>query len=1053
MLLKTVSILVLLSLAALAAPPPAEGGRNALDSALFERLEFRSIGPASMGGRITDVEGIPGNPAMVYAATASGGLFKTVNGGTTWTPIFDRQSTISIGDIAIDPNNSDVVWVGTGEANARNSVSFGDGVYKTLDGGKTWRNLGLRDTHHISRIVINPLNTNIAYVAALGHNTGPNEERGVFMTTDGGETWKKVLYIDAEHGCADLDIDVNNPNILYATMWRFDRKPWRFISGSEKTGVFRSTDGGRAWKQLSNGLPKSFGRIGVRVAASNSNVVYVIGETNDGTLFRSDDRGEHFRMMTRNPVVVGRGLYYSHLTIDPTDENRLYSIGMRLSTSIDGGRNWRGVAGGIHGDFHTVWVDPKNPSRIWIGEDGGLAVSYDRAENWEAILNIPIGQFYQIHADNRAPFYYIQGGLQDNGTWSGPSRTRTGGILNDEWRNVSGGDGFHVINHPDDPEIFLSESQGGGVVRTDWRTREQQDVSPQPKRNDGGPVGELKYRFNWNAPIVASPHDKNTAYFGSNVVFKTTDFGKTWTAISGDLTTNDPEKQKSVGTMWTENTTAEYHCTVIRIAESPAQAGVIWAGADDGNLQVTTDGGKHWSNLTGNVPGVPKFAEIAWIEPSRTAAGTAYVAFEHHWFDDFHPYLFKTTDFGKTFTSISGNLPQNDYLWVVKEDPKNPKVLYVGSELGLHVSFTGGNQWVRMHMKNLPPVAVRDLVIHPRDNDLILGTHGRSILIFDDISFLQQMNDQVLGESAHLFGMRPALRFDGRGGFGGGLGSGGNKPFSGPNASYGAPITYYLKDKGTAKIEILDSAGKVIRDLGTIPAEPGLNRATWDLRYQGPHLRRPPDPEADAEGGGFRFRPMGPQVLPGKYSVRLAAGGQTLTQTLEVRLDPTIGASDPDLRTQFDINLKLRDMQSSVNDALKSIDTFKAELEQAEKNVRTLDPQAPKVLTGLITERKQQLSSMELKLARPDNIPGYSMSPRLVDRLGQLLGAIDRVLAAPTPYQVEHYNELKAEFLKDMGDVNGFIDRQIPEINDMLRKSNAGAMMPGKAIEIPASVR
>jgi photosystem II stability/assembly factor-like uncharacterized protein len=1051
--LRFASALVAGSLALYAAPPPADSPRNALDSALFERLEFRSIGPASMGGRVTSVQGIPGNPALVYVATASGGLFKTTNGGTTWTPIFDHQSTISIGDIAVDPNNPDVVWVGTGEANARNSVSFGDGVYKTLDGGKTWRNLGLRDTHHISRVVINPLNTNIAYVAALGHNTGPNEERGVFMTTDGGDSWKKVLYVDPEHGCADLDIDANNPNILYATMWRFDRKPWRFISGSEKTGVFRSTDAGRTWKQLTTGLPKGFGRIGVRVAPGNSNVVYVIGESNEGTLFRSDDRGDHFRMATKNPVVVGRGLYYSHLTIDPTDENRLYSIGMRLSTSIDGGRNWRGIAGVIHGDYHTVWVDPKNPNRVWIGEDGGLAVSYDRGETWEAVLNIPAGQFYQIHADNRWPFYYIQGGLQDNGTWSGPSRTRTGGMGNEDWRNISGGDGFHVINHPDEPEIFLSESQGGGIVRTDWRTREQQDVSPQPKRNDGGPVGELRYRFNWNAPIVQSPHDKNTAYFGSNVVFKSTNFGKTWTPISGDLTTNDPEKQKSVGTIWTENTTAEYHCTVIRIAESPVQAGVIWAGTDDGNLQVTTDGGKRWSNVTANAPGVPKFAEIAWIEPSRTAAGAAYVAFEHHWFDDFHPYLFKTTDFGKTFTSISGNLPPSDYLWVVKEDPKNSQVLYVGSELGLHVSFNGGNHWVRMHLKNLPPVAVRDIVIHPRENDLILGTHGRSLWIFDDASALQQMNDQVLGESAHLFSMRPALRFDGGRGGGGGLGSGGTKPFRGPNPPFGAPITYYLKDKGPAKIEILDSTSKVIRDLGPISQEPGLNRVTWDLRFQGPRLRRQPDPDQPEDDNGFRFRPIGPQVLPGKYTVRLTAGGQSLSRDLEVRVDPTIGAADTDLRAQLDVNLKLRDMQSSVNDALRSIDTFKAELDQAGKSVKTLDPEAPKVLTGLITERQQQLSSMELRMARLDNIPGYSMGPRLVDRLGQLLGSIDRVLAAPTPYQLEHFAELKAEFLKDIGDVNTFIDRQIPEINDLLKKSNAGAIMPGKAIDIPASVR
>ncbi len=450
-------------------------------------------------------------------------------------------------------------------------------------------------------------------------------------------------------------------------------------------------------------------------------------------------------------------------------------------------------------------------------------------------------------------------------------------------------------------------------------------------------MGELKYRFNWNAPIVLSPHDHNTVYFGSNVVFKSTDFGKTWTAISPDLTTNDPEKQKSVGTVWTENTTAEYHCTVIRIAESPVQAGVIWAGTDDGNLQLTRDGGKTWTNLTGNAPGVPKFAEIAWVEPSRTAAGTAYVAFEHHWFDDFHPYIFKTTDFGKTFTNITGNLPADDYLWVVKEDPKNPSVLYVGGELGLHVSFNGGGQWVRMHLKNLPPVAVRDITIHPRDNDLILGTHGRSIWILDDITPLQQINDQVLGESAYLFSMRPALRFDGGGGRGGGgIGMGGNKPFAGPNPPYGAAITYYLKDRGPAKIEVLDASGKVIRDLGAAPQQAGLNRVMWDLRFQGPHARRD---GGEAEGGrGFPAR--GPLVLPGKYTVRLTAGGKTLTRELEVKLDPTIPVAGEALRTQLEINLKLRDMQSGVNDALRGIDSYKTQLDTAEKTVRALDPQA-----------------------------------------------------------------------------------------------------------------
>jgi photosystem II stability/assembly factor-like uncharacterized protein len=1023
----------------------------AQDASVFQRLEFRSIGPAVMGGRMTDIEGIPGNPALVYAATASGGLWKTNNGGTTWTPIFDHGSTISIGNIAVDPHNSDVVWLGSGEANARNSVSFGDGIYKTLDGGKTWRNLGLRDTHHISRIVINPLNTQIAYACALGHNTGPNEERGVFMTSDGGESWKKVLYVDAEHGCADMDIDVNNPNVLYATMWKFWRRPWTFISGSEKTGVFRSLDGGKTWNQLKTGLPEHLGRIGVRVAASNSNVVYVVAESNDGTLFRSDDRGDHFRMMTKDPNVVGRGLYYAHVTVDPTDENRVYSIGMQLMTTIDAGRTWRRIAGPIHGDFHTVWVDPKDPNRLWIGDDGGMAVSYDRAATFEAVLNIPIGQFYQVYADNRWPFYYLSGGLQDNGSWSGPNRNKSAAIMNEDWRNISGGDGFHVINSTDEPEIFLSENQGGGIVRTDLRTREQQDVSPQPRRNDGGPVDELKYRFNWNTPIVGSPHDKNTVYFGSNVLFKSTDFGKTWTTISPDLTTNDPEKQKSIGTMWTENTTAEYHCTIIRIAESPVQAGVIWAGTDDGNLQITRDGGKTWTNVVTNAPGVPKFAEIAWIEPSRTAAGTAYVAFEHHWFDDFHPYLYKTTDFGKTFTKISGNLPESDYIWVVKEDPKNPQVLYVGSELGLHVSFTGGNQWTRMHLKNLPPVAVRDIVIHPRENDLILATHGRSLWILDDVTPLQQMNESVLNQSAYLFGMRTAMRYDSVARGGGSVGQSGNKPFAGPNPAYGAPITYYLKARGPAKIEILDANGKVIRDLGPLPQDAGLNRVTWDLRYQGPHARNPHGDDGD--GGGFRFAAVGPQVLPGKYTVRLTAAGQALTRELEVRLDPTTHASGQELRTQLDYNSKLRDMTSSVNDALRSIDTWKGELDQAEKNIRALDPQASPVVLGLIGERKQQVSAMELKLARPGDIPGYSMAPRLVDRLGQLLNGIDRVLQAPTQYQVEYYNELKSEFVKDMSDVNGFAEKQIPEINDMLKKNNAGALMSGKPVEIPASIR
>ena len=1012
-----------------------------IDSGLFSRLEYRSIGPTSMGGRICDVAGKPGDISTVYAASCSGGLWKTVNGGVTWKPIFENQAVLSIGAIAIDPKNPDVIWVGTGEANARNSVSFGNGVYKSLDGGKTWRHMGLPDSRSISRVAINPLNTNIVYVAALGHNSGPNEERGIFMTTDGGETWTKCFYIDAEHGASDMDINPVNPNIVYAAMWRFERRPWKFISGSDKTGIYRSSDGGKTWKRLTEGLTSKWGRVGVRVAPGNPNVVYVIAESNEGTLYRSDDGGDHFKMVTKDPKVVGRGVYYGHLQVDPTDENRVFAIAMSLFSSIDGGHNWKRIAGKTHGDYHAVWVDPKNPSRIWIGEDGGLAVSYDRAETWEFVNNIPLGQFYQIMADNRQPFYYLFGGLQDNGTHSGPSRNRKTGIGFDDWSMVSWGDGFHVINHPDDPDLYLSENQGGGIVRTNMKTGDQQDVSPQPRRNDGGPVNELKYRFNWNAPIVASPHDKNTVYFGSNVVFKSTDFGKTWGSISGDLTTNDPAKIASVGTVWIENTTAEYHCTVIRIAESPVKAGTLWAGTDDGNLQVTTDGGGHWSNVVGNVPGVPKFAEIASIAPSRTAAATAYVAFEHHWFDDLHPYIYKTTDNGATWKNISGNLPSNAYVWVVREDPKNSNLLYAGTELGLYVSYNGGVNWLQLHLKNMPPVAVRDLMIHPRENDLILGTHGRSIWILDDATAIQQMNDAVLSQPVTLFDTRPGLRFTQYRQSGYGLG---DKKFQGPNPPPGSPITYYLRDKTDGlKLEVLDAASKVIRTIAKAPADAGLNRIYWDMRYDAPRARH--ENAGDDDESEFRGPPRGPQAMPGRYTVRLTAGGVTVQKPIEVKADGAVA----DLKAQFEYGLKLRDLQSSTNDALKSLDSVRDQINTVS---RTVSPEAAKDLINALKERLQQVASIEDKLARPANIPGYSMGPRLIDRLSQLAGGLENTLNGPTGPQRDHYKELLGEFNREVDRVNKLLSDGVPQMNEMLRKHNAGTISAGKAVAVPLNV-
>jgi photosystem II stability/assembly factor-like uncharacterized protein len=1025
--------------------------RPAVDASVFERLEWRSIGPANMGGRTTDVEGVPGNPNIVYVGTGCSGLWKTTNGGVTWTPIFDRQDTSSIGDLAIDPNNPDVVWVGTGESNTRNSVSFGDGVYKSLDGGKTWQHVGLKDSERVSRVLIHPQNPDIVYVGALGHAFGPNEERGVFMTTDGGKTWQKTLYVDPQHGVSDMDIDPGNPNILYAAMWHFERKPWTHRSGSEKGGVFKSIDGGRTWRQLTNGLPKLLGRIGVKVAPSNPNVVYVIAESKEGTLYRSDDRGETFRQVSKEARIVSRGFYYTDMRVDPTDENRVYAVASILFVSIDGGRTFRRISGRTHIDYHTLWIDPKNPNRMWQGQDGGVCVSYDRGETWQYVNNVPLGQFYQVHADTRLPFYYVSGGLQDNGSWTGPSRTREpAGILNDDWRLVSFGDGFYIVNHADDPDLYLSESQGGSIVRTDFRTREQQAVSPQPRR--AGAAKELKYRFNWNSPVALSPHDKNTVYFGGSVVFKSTDFGKTWQSISPDLTTNDPEKQKDAGgPVWPENTTAEYHCTIISLAESPARAGIVWAGTDDGNLQVTTDGGKNWTNLVRNVPNLPANSPVSHIEPSRTSPNVAYVSFERHMFDDFRPYVFKTTDGGRTWTNITGDLPEKAYLQVVREDPKNPNLLYAGTELGLFASYNGGANWVSLRLKNLPTVAVHDIMVHPRENDLILATHGRSVWILDDATPIQQMSSDLLAGDAHLFDIRPALRFSTRFtryGIG-------NAVFTGPNPPYGALMTYYFKDrpdeKTSVKIQILDSTGKVIRELTQVPKEKGLNRAAWDLRHDGPRTRRPPSEEETEFGGG----PRGPQVLPGTYTVKLMVGEKALEKKVEVRLDPTISVPAADLQAQFDHALKLRDMQSSTTDALKSLDSIKEQLQNLQKVIKDRWSSAPEDLTKQISEHLKQVESLTRSLTSPGlgsdqdaQARAEVGEPQLAERIGSLFGMIDGVNAAPTPPQREHFGEIQTEFRQKIGAVNAFIEQTVPKLNDTLKRQNAPVVVPGKPVDM-----
>ncbi len=1031
-LLFVLTLIIALNLnsAALSQRDKNSAEKMSIEPGIFRNLQWRNIGPANMSGRTTDIEGVPGRPEVVYVGTASGGVWKTTNGGISWKPIFDKQEIASIGDITLEPGSPDVIYVGTGESNVRNSVSFGNGVYKSTDGGETWRYLGLADTERISRIVISPHNPNIIFVGALGHAFGPNKERGVFMSRDGGETWEKVLYSDERHGVSDLDIDFQNPNIVYAALWRFERKPWTFISGDSEGGVYRSIDAGRTWTKLSKGLPNLVGRIGVKVSMSNPNVVYVIAESQEGTLYRSDDRGETFRLVSKNVNIVSRGFYYTDLRVDPADENRVYAVSSQLLLSVDGGKNFNRISPSTHVDFHTLWIDPLNPSRMWQGQDGGIAVSYDRGRSWEYVNNFPIGQFYQICADNRVPFYYVGGGLQDNGTWYGPSRTKdTFGILNDDWQMISFGDGFHLVVHPENPELFLSESQGGNVMRTNMQTREQQAVSPQPRRADGAPVNMLKYRFNWNTPIVASPHDQKVIYLGANVVFKSADFGSTWETISPDLTTNNPEKQKTAGgPAWPENTSAEYHCTIISLAESPIQPGILWAGTDDGNLQVSMNGGAVWKNVLENVPDIPAHSPVSHIEPSLTSAGMAYCSFDRHMFDDFHPYVFKTKDFGRTWTNISQGLPDRAYVWVVREDPKNTNIIYLGTELGLFVSFNGGESWMKFHMANLPPVAVHDILVHPRENDLILGTHGRSIWIFDDASCLQQVSPELLAGPAHLFNIRPALRHavkPVRYGIG-------DKPFRGLNPPYGALLTYYLKEKvepkSELKIEVLDKSGKVIREIKDIPQEAGLNRVAWDLRLEGPRPRR----EAKAEEDFFFRGPRGPQALPGNYTVRLTLKGQSLEKPLEVRLDPLLDISLDKLSQQQQYSLNLRDMQSMVNDGLRALDMLRAQVDERKNMVEKLSKDFSAEVLGVVDSHLNKIDSIQEILVRPEGKAFWSEGPRLAERLNSLFASIEQVDAAPTKAQVEYFKELEEEFKAAMGEVNRYLAQTVQELNNKL---------------------
>lgn len=1022
--MKRLLLLSFLGLSMLCSPSYSQ---NSDYAKALKSYEWRAIGPANMGGRVTDIDGIPGDPSTFYVSGADGGIFKTTNGGVNFTPIFEGQRAYSIGALTIAPSDHNVLWVGTGEGDPRNSVGYGWGVYRSVDAGKSWSHLGLKETERIKRIVVDPTNPDVACVCALGKEWGANPERGVFKTTDGGENWEKILYIDEDTGCSDLAMDMSNPRIMYAGMWTFRRKPWRFDDGGKETAIYRTMDGGKNWEKIMNGLPdKPMARPGIHIAQSEPNIIYLMTEfQGGGTAFRSEDRGDSWTMVNDDPNINFRPFYYSDVRVDPNNPNILFSISGRLSRSEDGGRTWERIAGTVHGDHQALWIDPMNSKRILNGSDGGYQISHDGGDSFEIINNVELSQFYQIFIDNQDP-YNVYGGLQDNGTWVGPSNSLyAAGILKRHWKGLAYGDGYYAVPIPGSEHEVYANLQGGVIFHVDSRYGNVRNIHPYPKiiGSAGDAIEDHKYRFNWDSPIFISPHDPNTVYFGGNVVFKSTDRGNSWTQISDDLTTNDKSKQRtSGGEIYQDNTAAEFHCTILYIAESPVEEGVIWVGTDDGNVQLTRDGGKTWTKLNDRIKGLPEFAWVAKIHASEHNAGTAFVTVDQHRSDDFHPYIFMTTNYGRTWTKITNGLPADDYVKVVRQDPINPDVLYAGMEHGIFASWDKGKNWSKIN-NNLPNVSVRDLRIQARDHDLIVGTHGRGAWILDDIRPLQEMNN-TKGKSVHLFPVRKGTlwhmfwRIENLG----------DRHYKAKNPDYGVNINFYLGngDKTEAVVEILDNSGMVIRTLKNPKAKAGVNRIVWDLGHAAATKM------IGDSGGGFFSGGINPYVSPGNYTARLKVNGQVLETPIEVRTDPRIDLSKADHEAKTKILLELRALLSQTHTMINNSNTFNKQLKELKKKLedsqsKDYDQSLPEDIDGAI-KSISELQDDLLKMPPPGM--NYRQRPRIREEIRSLMRAINGATAAPTQPQLDRLQQLKEEYGEAEGILNRIIETQIQKIND-----------------------
>ncbi|MDE3156159.1 MAG: hypothetical protein KGN76_13740 [Acidobacteriota bacterium] len=1018
------SLLLALSMGQAAAPAAAP-------SHLVDALHWRNVGPAIMGGRIDDIVADPANPAIVYVGAATGGIWKTVNGGTTWTPIFDDYGTTSIGALALAPSNPDILWAGTGEANNRQSSSWGNGVWKSTDGGKTWTHMGLDDTHHIGRIVIDPRNPDIVYVAALGHLWGPNRERGLFKTSDGGKTWTNTKFINDNTGFVDVAMDPADPRVLYAAAYQRQRTPWGFDGGGPGSGLYKTTDAGRTWTKLTHGLPAGdTGRIGLAIYAKDPKVVYAAVENKDGGLFRSDDAGGSWTRMSR---LDQRPPYFSQVRIDPQDDRRIYMLASPLYISDDGGKTFRADgARNVHVDHHAMWIDPHRPSFIILGNDGGVWMSWDRAQTWRRFNNMPLGQIYVVSSDMSSP-YRLYAGLQDNGVWEGPSATRHRvGPLNDDWIQVDGGDGMYVTADPDDPSTAYIEMQDGRLMRFDDRSGEVKSIDPYVKEpEDAGEFGRgpAAMRFNWTTPVVISPHNHLTLYLAGNRVWQSLDRGDRWRPISPDLSRHvDRDTLPIMGRVPTKDTLSlndgvEAYGTATTFAESPVTPGLMLVGTDDGNVQMTGNGGVDWQNITARFPGLPDGAAPSRVVLSRFDARRMYVTFDNHRRDDSHPYVYESSDGGITWVPLAHGLPDVP-VRTLSEDPRNQDLLFLGTENGVWATLDRGRGWFRLK-NDLPDVPVPDIVIQPRDHDLILGTHGRSVYIMN-IAPLEELNPQVLSSAASLFPPQPATSFnylEHRDFLA-------QAAYVGANPVYGATLDYYLREPvSDARLRITTTGGRLVREL-TVPGTAGLHRVHWDLRLAPPpQVPRPPTPGVEAharpaestlaripgdyggggdptggEAGGELPRTLGPTVLPGHYTVTLVAGAARDQQLLFVEGDPRVRASARDRSQQYRFLFAVYEAQETSGPAAVAARELHAQVTAIVKALGAL--QAPDAaakaaadpLAQTVADLQRDLGraaggigGLGRSVSRSTSRPTEAQEAQLADEMGRLKALVDRL--------------------------------------------------------------